>query len=279
MSEHGTKARYNRGCRCGACSGANRESQAQRARLTAYGRWQPYVDATPAREHLRMLMGAGIGWKRAAVLAGISYGTVTNILYGASGRPPAARVRPETEQAILSVKAGLDALDDLAVTDATGTRRRVQALAAVGWPQAALAARLGTTKGNLSATVNGTRVRAGTARAVRGLYEELWDAPPPQGTRWERTASTSARHRAERQGWAPPLAWNDDIDDPAASPAEGWKRGPERRRRPAALIAAEAEELFGMGLGRTAAAERIGISRAALDKALSRVVAQEEPAA
>jgi len=79
--EHGTRARYvcgpaehgqaGAGCRCTLCTDANRAAGAHRERMIRYGRWRPYVDAGAAREHLRAVTAAGIGWKRAAQLAGI----------------------------------------------------------------------------------------------------------------------------------------------------------------------------------------------------------------
>src|SRR6266567_8608471 len=101
---HGTRARYvfgcgpgaGEGCRCGACVTANRQDAARRNRLRAYGEWQPYVDAGPARDHLAALSRAGIGWKRAAELSGISTGGVSRLLFGKAGRAPSRRIRPET---------------------------------------------------------------------------------------------------------------------------------------------------------------------------------------
>jgi hypothetical protein len=111
--EHGTKARYvfgpdehgnpGKGCGCAACSSANRAYENNRKRMILYGRWQPYVDATAAREHVRALGLAGIGWKRAAALSGVSTGAMSKLLYGGPGcRPPTRRIRPETAAASLA---------------------------------------------------------------------------------------------------------------------------------------------------------------------------------
>ena len=107
--DHGTRARYvcgpdvhgrvGRGCRCTPCTQANRQAEDHRARMKLYGQWRPYVDAAPAREHLRVLAAAGIGWRRAAELAGVATGAVSKLLYGGPGdRPPSRGIRPETEQ-------------------------------------------------------------------------------------------------------------------------------------------------------------------------------------
>ena len=114
--------------------------------------------------------------------------------------------------------------------DATGTRRRLQALMAAGWSRTILVARLGMTERHVRLILHGSeRVLAMTATRVAGLYDELWDQPPPAGTQRERQAATLARNYAREHGWVMPLAWDEEpgphcIDDPAARPAPGWKR-------------------------------------------------------
>jgi len=96
--------------------------------------------------------------------------------------------------------------------DATGTRRRLQALVAIGWPTAALAARLGIPPTEVSRLCHHAhRVHPHTATRVIRLYTQLSMHPGPSGR---------ARRRGEVTGWAPPLAWEDNtLDDPAATPA------------------------------------------------------------
>lgn len=279
--EHGTRACYvfgpaggsdrGRGCRCAPCARANRDAENERNRLIAYGRWQPYVDAGHAREHLRALAVSGIGWKRAAMLAGVSTGCVSKLLYGGPGsRPPAQRIRPETEAAILAVKPSPVLLADRATVDATGTRRRMQALVACGWSQARLAARLGMLPANFGDMIHRRpAVTAATARAAERLYAELWDKGPPDSQHREKIAASRARRYAAARGWAPPMAW-DGIDDPQASPAKGWQREAETRRLPGTELATEARELEELGLTRQEAAARLGMAPASLDRAMSR---------
>ncbi len=57
-------------------------------------------------------------------------------------------------------------------------------------------------------------VTARTAQLINGMYERLWDAPPPQHTRSQRNASDAVRAHAALHGWLPPLAWDDIDDDP-----------------------------------------------------------------
>jgi hypothetical protein len=268
--EHGTRACYVAGCRRAECKGANAAAVQERKKLMAYGRWEPFVDAGPVREHLRALAGAGISYKRAAALAGLRFSTVSGILYGKPGRPPAARVRPATRDAILAVQATFDNLPDLGRVDGTGTMRRLQALMALGWPKTVLARRLGTDQ-LFGVHLAARPVTVAKARAVRALYDELWNTAPPARTARERTAALRARRFAERRGWLGPVAWDDDvIDDPAAGPVAEWLRPPGRRNRPGGDLAFDARELLGYGLGRAAAAGRLGVSVDALDKVLSR---------
>jgi transcriptional regulator with XRE-family HTH domain len=285
---HGTRARYAHGpgpgkgpgCRCGDCTAANRAAETKRSHAIRYGRWQPYVDAAPVREHLDALFAAGIGRRRVGELAGVSSGSLSKILYGARGRPPSRRVRPQTAAAILAVKPGPEQLAPGALVDITGTRRRAQALVATGWSQARLAGELGLTPANFCAMLRGDQVTAATAQAVGGLYDRLWNQPPPEHDQRTRIAASRARHHAEREGWVPPLAWDDDqIDDPDSRPAEGWKR-PARTRRTSAELAEDAQELIRrQGYTREHAAGRLGVSLSNLEQAISRASRAERHAA
>jgi hypothetical protein len=275
---HGTRAQYAHGpgpgkgpgCRCAECTAANRAADGQRSRAILYGRWQPYVDAEPVREHLRALAAAGIGHRRVGELAGVSSGSLSKILYGGPGsRPPSKRVRPQTAAAILAVTSSPEQLAPGALVDVTGTRRRAQALVACGWSQARLARDLGLTAANFCAMLRRDQVTAATARAVGDLYGRLWNRPPPEHDQRTRGAAARARNHAGREGWAPPLAWDDDqIDDPHAKPAQGWKRS-ARTTRPSAELAEDAAELFRReGYTRENAAARLGVSLPALQSAL-----------
>jgi hypothetical protein len=93
--------------------------------------------------------------------------------------------------------------------NSTGTARRLQALAAIGWPWRELARRLGTTDRwpSMLANQHTCTVNRGTADTVTALYQQLRYADGP---------SERARTLAGRRGWQPPAAWDGlDIDDPA----------------------------------------------------------------
>lgn len=211
-------------CRRPECLRRSAAYDNRRSRLVAYGRWQPFTDAEPVRQHIRMLSSYGIGWQRVCRLSGVSNGGVSRILYGApyAGGAPTKRVRTTTADKILAVKPSFDRLAPMARVDGTGTRRRLQALIANGWPQKRLGIEMGITHHRLIWDhVRQDVVAADTARRVKDLYERLWKADPIAHGVFARFAA-EAQARAITNGWVPPGAWDDDyIDSPAASPDLG----------------------------------------------------------
>lgn len=160
---------------------------------------------------------------------------------------------------------------------AEGTRRRLRALIALGWPSDALAGRLGleTRQGVLLMGVSG-RVSVRNARRVDALYAELSMTPGP---------SRKSREVAARQGWPPPLAW-DDIDDPDEVPLIGSRKPGavddlavefflDGRIEFSRLTRGEGTEavrrLAARGMTRGQLAELTGLSDDAADKRLCRV--------
>jgi transcriptional regulator with XRE-family HTH domain len=219
---HGTRACYVLDkCRCRPCRDATSKAERDRLRDQLYGRWNGYVDAQPAREHVQSLMDQGMGLKRIVAVSGISQGAIWKLMYG-KRQPdgtlrPSKRVTPSVEARILATR--LD-LAGGAVVRNVGTARRIQALVARGWSISKIGARLGITPTNMTPVANGTRdVTTGTAKAVADLYDELWNTLPPRDGHRDKIAYSRALSHARRLGWAPPLAWDDDtIDDPAAQP-------------------------------------------------------------
>lgn len=256
--EHGTLGAMKiDGCKCDLCRAADRRYMNRRYRLMAYGQWQPYVDATPVRNHVKRLQEFGVGWMTVAKLSGVPRGSVSKLLYGdrVRGLAPSKRVRPATAAALLAIEPSMDVLADGAMVDGTGTRRRLQALVAIGWAQSRLAERLGVDRTNLNKTLRGDAlIRCRTARAVRALYDDLWNQTPPQAGHREKIAANRARNYARDRGWVPPLAWDDEtIDDPAAVPDLGG----ESTRQDA--LFENSEELLGQGFLIAQVAERLGV--------------------
>lgn len=95
--------------------------------------------------------------------------------------------------------------------DATGTRRRIQALMSIGWSGGRIMAELGWPGANLGAQFyQQARVHRRTAERVSAVYVRLADTPGP---------SSRTRKLAARKGWLEPLWWDaDTIDDPAYNP-------------------------------------------------------------
>jgi hypothetical protein len=217
---HGNAKYHLENCRCPVCCKAASDYDNNRRRAIAYGRWQPFVDAEPVRQHVRALGEFGIGSIRAAKLAGVSTGGVSKLLYGDNlrGLAPTKRVRPETALKLLAVEPVLDNLGQRTVVDGTGTRRRLQALVYAGWTQSELARRMQMNRSNFARTIDSGLVEVATLKTVRALYDQLWRTDPVEaGVPAHR--ATAARQIATSRGWAPIGAWDDDrIDDPAAYP-------------------------------------------------------------
>ena len=205
---HGTTTAYARhGCRCDIC----RVATAKRSKIWRLQRLrgvEHLVDAQPLRDHVAMLMDAGMSFRAVSLAAGWSS---RNALADAMTRK---RVMPRTLARVLAVNPESDNRRD-AYVDGTGSARRLRALAVNGWSTRNLAARLGhkdpVTVQHIASGKTPT-IRLRTKDAIRGLYEELWDKAGPS----ERAASI-----AEAKGWLPPLAWDDDrIDDPGHEPED-----------------------------------------------------------
>lgn len=196
-------------CPCAACLAANRAYNGRARRLNAYGRWQALVDAQPVREHVQSLR-SHYGIERIAELAGVAYATVNTLIHPIGGTVR-THLRKQTADALLAVQPALSAVRDGRPVDATGTRRRIQALAAIGHPLIRQSLMVGRDRNFAGSILTRQQVTAHTARQVRDLYERLENRPRLDAI-GKRTRRFAASH-----GWAPPAAW-DDIDDPAEQP-------------------------------------------------------------
>lgn len=217
---HGTRAAYVRDrCRCPSCTAANTAASNQLYRACAYGRWKPYVDAAPSRAHITALRAAGIGVDQIAKLAGLSPSHLRGLIgYSSNGKPPFQKVRRDTAERILAVPVDDSSRAANSHVDATGTRRRLQALVANGWTQEWLAREMHRSPANLRRSMTSDSVTARTAKLVHEAYERLWDAEPPQLLAAQRRASAAARAHAATHNWLPPLAWDDIDNDPEPCP-------------------------------------------------------------
>ncbi|QIK82425.1 hypothetical protein [Sanguibacter sp. HDW7] len=212
--QHGTYACYTIcRCRCDDCRNANRTYENNRARRVAYGR-ERLTDATPAHNHLDHLRAAGMSWLQIARALGWSTAATKRAR-------TLGRMERDRAAAILALKVtvSLDDLPDGRMVPAVGTRRRLQALACLGWSVKALAEAYRVHYSLLDRAMRGDLTTARTARTVRGMYDDL-SMRRRAGGRPSAVARTL--NDAARRGWAPPLAW-DDIDDPTETPDVGEK--------------------------------------------------------
>jgi hypothetical protein len=162
------------------------------------------VDATPARNHIATLEGAGWSLRAIAAAAAVSVQAVCHIRDGqtkANRRTSAAILRVPVDQLPTRSLEGFDPF-----VSRVGTVRRIQALMVIGWSVKAMGEHL--TNGHderwLYNKLNqqGRWVRRSTHDEVARLYRDLCTKPGP---------SDRARRWASEHGFAGPMDW-DDID-------------------------------------------------------------------
>ncbi|MEQ4726255.1 hypothetical protein [Nonomuraea sp. B19D2] len=166
------------------------------------------VDAIRVRQHLQLLRRT-MSVREIAEASGITGTSIWNILLHGQ-----KTVMPATEAKILAVTP----INGYVLLDSIGARRRVQALATMGWTGETVgrrvAMRRGDTWANITRILQGQRITASLAHEVHVVYADLCRRVPPNDV-----AARRARARAQRARWAPPAAWEAvDIDDPDARP-------------------------------------------------------------
>ncbi|MHA7145465.1 hypothetical protein ACX80U_12180 [Arthrobacter sp. TmT3-37] len=269
--EHGTRTAYILdACRCRPCRDAQAVTERVRSRQIAYGRYDSgRVEAGPVREYCFELGRQGISIKRLRTLTGLSSATLGRLMYGvpSQGLSPRARVERETAEKIMAVRPSLDLMAPGHLVPAIGTVRRLQALVCLGYSITRLGNRISMTGSNTTKVMQQDEVTARTALAVRALYDELWNKPAPCSDQRSRQSASRARNYARRNGFAPPLAWDDEtIDDPAAKP-EGITPTKLTTR---AHRMEDLEHLLETGTGYAEILTRLGMTRSALDQAIHR---------
>lgn len=106
------------------------------------------------------------------------------------------------------------------MVDSRGTKRRLRALAAIGWDFYSIATEMGEHREWVWQIYRRDTVRVITAKKVEAAYDRLCMTVP---TGW---VADRARRSAVAKGWVGPLAWDDiDNDDapnnPEADPEQG----------------------------------------------------------
>lgn len=204
---------------------AHRDYMRSRTRQIAYGWWQPWAEtADPVREHVRRLRRAGASYRAVARAAGVSPMTVCRLGRGDPAHGRVTRIHAVHVRRLLAVTPG-ELQQSGTRRDATGARRRLRALTALGHPAVSLARRLHVPPSAVRAIIGGKAATVTEAMhvAVCELYEQIWDLRPFERTPAERRAVAAARTRSARQGWPPPMGLDDGrIDDPGYKPRTRW---------------------------------------------------------
>ncbi|MGN8690172.1 hypothetical protein ACTND8_09740 [Atopobiaceae bacterium HCP3S3_F7] len=248
---HGYVNTYTRGCRCRPCTDAAAAAVRDRVRRKYYQQWgtpdpRELVDATPARNHLASLISP---MTHVAATIGIPHATLYTVRAGRT-----RLITRRNSDAILGYR------DPCTVTP-IGLARRLRALARLGYRAADIAAAVGCSRASIDQLRAGYLGRKPPSHAadVVAFYESVTRlSTGPQSTR--------VRNYAERQGWAPPAAWDDDtIDDPTATP-HGIRHTQSRTR--AGID--EVLDLLDAGTSPLNIAERLGVRPASIARRLRR---------
>lgn len=267
LPPHGTTARAVgrpaagiKGCTCRPCRKVRNAYVKRRLYLAATDR-SLTVDAAPAATHLRMLLDAGSGWRETAEAAGISAGSLSNLVNNKQ-----KRIRRTSMERILALQPKRS---PTASTSSLGTMRRVQALIAAGHRAQDIADAAGLDICSIVDVAAGKpSVRYKTADAIATAYRQLAGIP---GT------NTRGINRGRRMGWPTPAEWAGDIDDPDVDPST-WARDDDGRRASAALAEDADFIMRTTGVGIELAAERLGVPRNTLEKARERTAARTRTA-
>jgi len=207
------------------------------------------VDADLVRARLQTWLDEGFRPEAIARAAGVSAPAVCRLVGGHTAtvkRPVADRLMRVNRRGLYAACEGLD------YVPAIGIKRRLEALQSLGWTWSDLKARGVTVRSCW--LHDGGFAAAESWKAVRDVYEQLWDQPGP---------SRLTRNRALKAGYAPPAAW-DDIDDPTATPDLG--NGAEDRSG----VIEDLEWMLRTGVGWQGALLRLGRADDSLDRSLRR---------
>ncbi|MET7944236.1 hypothetical protein [Streptomyces sp. NPDC005302] len=245
LPTHGTYSRYSRhSCRCTPCVAAGHSYRLRLAYDHSNG-INRLIDNTQARAHAERLTARG--WTHFQIAAAADCGSVTisDLLSGRS-----RRTKRTTVTAVLNIRLDQAPPIPRGMSDATGTRRRLQALMVLGYTLPDIAAQVGTGISSLQQTVEGrwVNIRSMTATKVERVYRRLSTRPAPQSRFAEQ-----ARNQAMAEGWYGPMAW-DDIDNPACVP------DPDAPSAPRSVHADDVAELAGRGLDDHEIGRRLGVS-------------------
>lgn len=168
---------------------------------------QRRVDPAQAISHVSVLRARGWTWRAIGEAAGLAMSVPHQMV---QGRHP--KIALSSARALLAITPTW--VESRILVDPAGTRRRVDALAYLGWPLHVVEERAGFRHRTVSCALSRGRVTALIASRVARVYDDLHIL---QG------ASRCAAGRAKARGVHPPAAWDYvDIDDPKAKPFQGF---------------------------------------------------------
>lgn len=156
--------------------------------------------ASLVARHLRTLQAGGWTQLDIAAAAHVDRRTVHNVLNNR-----VTTVHQRTAHAILALRPSRPP----ARVPSTGTVRRLQALAVMGWPATHIGAIAGLPRVNGLMAGDLKRIPRAHATAIDAVFRTLRDTDGP---------SQLSRSVAVRNGWVPASAWR-DIDNPDDTPS------------------------------------------------------------
>lgn len=263
MTSHYTvHRRYQAGCE--ECRTLARRVRKHRDLAKSKGQFLPDVPVSAVRPHVRKLHRAGMTAALIAAAApGVGADTVERLLRPRSGGKKI--LRGATAAALLAVQPPRHRPPvRTTFVDATGTRRRIHAMAWMRHPFAAQADASGLSADGISKIAHvrpdgTTRVRyvhKTTAERIAAIYRRFAEVPGP---------SVAAANMARARGWHGPAAW-DRIDDPDCIP-EG--PGTRKVRRQFSVEAVHVAVAGGGKFNELTTRERVEVVRILVDRAWS----------
>lgn len=174
------------------------------------------ITAESVREHVLMLRSSGASWQAIADAAGIGAMTVFDVTHR-------SKVSEATAAALLAVTP--HELDCPRV-NANGAMLRLRSLQAIGHSSARVARAIGCHEQSIQRVVSGRAktISADLHRAIAAVFAAWWDQTPPERTRGERAAASTARRRAMRGDWCHGAALDEELlDTPGYRPRTGYR--------------------------------------------------------
>jgi hypothetical protein len=210
---HGQDDRcYRHGCRRTECRDAYRNAR-KRAQLRRHRGIPDQIPGNPIAEHLQTVLASGKTRLQIAAESGVSDRAIRYIL---AGQPEIQRAKAAALLAVQPHPASLR-------VPTTGALRRIQALACIGWPVTRTADEAGASRGYVFNILRGqvTDIDRALDDRITAFYRAKSTQPGP---------SVFTRNNAARRGWAGPLAWDGNINDPTAQPDIADVPDPELKR-------------------------------------------------